>query len=524
MAELVPLGQMYASTVERYAERHAIRDDREDFNYAELGANARRLASALRGLGLTKGDRVAIVSDNSCEWAQLDRATAIGGFARVALLPRLHAAELAVIAADAEPAVVFADADWLARNGRDWVPHRGGPMVTMGSGERVGDVIGFADFLASGRDEEGPLPDGDDLAALLYTSGSTGKPKGVKVTHAGAGARVRGIRHELPSLGAGDVALHTAPVSHFSGGISEAVAAVGGLNVFAAAFDSVRVADQASSGDITVLPLVPTMITMLLRELERRGEPTGRIGNVKILPYAGSAIQPDRAALAGRYFGQAMRQLYGASEAQMPIASLAPHEHVTATNGRGLPRLASAGKPTTYVEVAIVDEDHRALPHGETGEIATRGPHVSPGYWRNAVATEETFRDGWCYTGDVGYLDEHGYLFILDRRKDMIITGGFNVNPREIENVASELPGIREVAVLGAPDERWGEAITAFVSLQPASDLTENAVIAHCRGQLGGYKVPKRVIVVEDLPKGGTGKVDKVELRNRLWANRERRV
>jgi acyl-CoA synthetase (AMP-forming)/AMP-acid ligase II len=149
---------------------------------------------------------------------------------------------------------------------------------------------------------------------------------------------------------------------------------------------------------------------------------------------------------------------------------------------------------------------------------------VSPGYWRNAVATEETFRDGWCYTGDVGYLDEHGYLFILDRRKDMIITGGFNVNPREIENVASELPGIREVAVLGAPDERWGEAITAFVSLQPASDLTENAVIAHCRGQLGGYKVPKRVIVVEDLPKGGTGKVDKVELRNRLWANRERRV
>lgn len=521
MTGIVPLGRMYADGFARFAERPALRDEHGDLTYAALGGRVRRLASALRDLGLAKGDRAVVVAPNSAEWAQVDRACAVGGFARVGLLPRLHAAELAQIVDDAEPSVVFVDADWSAEHGRTWIPARVRHVVTLGGG---GGVIPFTELVAAGHDEEAPLPDGDDLAAVLYTSGSTGLPKGVKVTHDNAGARVRGIRHELPTMGPADVALHTAPISHFSGGIGEAVAAAGGLNVLAAAFDAARVADQAAAGEVTVLPLVPTMITMLLEELERRGAPTGRVGRVAIVPYAGSAIQPDRAAKAHAYFGDAMQQLYGASEAQMPIAALAPKDHVADTNARGLPRLASAGRPTTYVEVAIVDEAHRPVPAGEAGEIATRGPHVGPGYWRNEDATAETFRDGWCYTGDVGYLDEHGYLFLLDRRKDMIITGGFNVYPREIENVVSAIAGVREVAVLGAPDERWGEAITAIVAPVPGSALTPEAVIARCREHLGGYKVPKRVVLVDELPKGGTGKINKVALREELWAGRERRV
>jgi acyl-CoA synthetase (AMP-forming)/AMP-acid ligase II len=515
---------MYASTFEKFAQRPAVRDDREELTYAELGARVRRLASALRGLGLHHGDRAVIISNNSSQWAQTERAIAIGGFVRVALLTRLHPAELAQIAADAEPSIVFADAEWLEKNGRAWIPPQVRRVVAMGPGAVSEGAVAFEDLVESGRDELAPLPDGEDLAAILYTSGSTGLPKGVKLTHNNAGARIRGILNELPSLGSDDVAVHTAPISHFSGGINEVVAAVGGLNIYEPVFKASQVADQAAAGEITVLPLVPTMITMLLEELERRGTPTGRIGNVKVVPYAGSAIQPDRAETAHRYFSDAMQQLYGASEAQMPIGALAPKDHVAVRNKRGLPRLASAGKPTKFVEVAIVDEDHQPVPEGETGEIATRGAHVGPGYWRNDEATAENFQNGWCYTGDVGYLDEHGYLFILDRRKDMIITGGFNVYPREIENVVSAIAGVREVAVLGAPDERWGEAITAIVSPTRGSELTPESVIAYCRDRLGGYKVPKTVLIVDELPKGGTGKVDKVQLREQLWAGRERRV
>jgi long-chain acyl-CoA synthetase len=521
---LIPLGQMYAETFTTHADRPAVRDDRGQLTYAELGVRSRRLASALRGLGLPRGARVVIVAPNSVEWVTTERAVAIAGFVRVSLLPRLHPAELAQIAADADPSVILADVDWLAATGQGWIPAGRIPVVALGAGAVPGGVLRFDELLDSGVDQEMPLPDGSDLAAILYTSGSTGLPKGVKLTHDNAGARIRGILHELPLMGPNDVAVHTAPISHFSGGINEAVCAVGGLNIQEAAFDAARLVDLVSSGEVTVLPLVPTMITMLLEELERRGAPIGQVGNVKILPYAGSAIQPDRAAKAQEYFGTAMQQFYGASEAQMPITALGPRDHILDTNERGLPRLASAGKPTTFVEVAIVDGDRNPVPQGEAGEIATRGAHVGPGYWRNDEATTETFHDGWCYTGDVGYLDEHGYLFMLDRRKDMIITGGFNVYPREIENVISEIPGVREVAVLGAPDERWGEAITAFVSLTPDSDVTSETIIAHCRDHLGGYKVPKKVLVMEDLPKGGTGKIKKPDLRELLWAGQDRRV
>jgi acyl-CoA synthetase (AMP-forming)/AMP-acid ligase II len=266
------------------------------------------------------------------------------------------------------------------------------------------------------------------------------------------------------------------------------------------------------------------MITMLLEELGHRGAPAGRVGNVRVLPYAGSAIRPDRAATARAYFGEAMQQVYGASEAQLPIATLRPEDHVDTVNERGLPRLASAGRVTPRVEVEIVDEHRRPVPAGTAGEIRTRGEHVSAGYWRRPEETAETFAGGWAHTGDVGYLDEHGYLFLLDRRKDMIITGGFNVYPREIENVVSALPGVREVAVVGAPDERWGEAVTAFVSTVPESDVTAEAVLAHCRAHLGGFKVPKQVVLTGELPRTGTGKIEKQALRERLWRGRDRRV
>jgi acyl-CoA synthetase (AMP-forming)/AMP-acid ligase II len=296
------------------------------------------------------------------------------------------------------------------------------------------------------------------------------------------------------------------------------------LNVLKQGFEVGEVLDAAGAGEITVLPLVPTMITMLLEELERRGEPQGGIGSLMLVPYAGSAIQPDRAAAAAAYFGETMHQVYGASEVMLPTTSLPPTDHVATTNERGLPRLASAGKPTHLVEVRVVDEDRKELPQGEIGEIKVFGEHTASGYWQKPQETKEAFDDGWVYTGDVGFIDEFGYLFILDRRKDMIVSGGFNVYPREVENVISSLPGVREVAVVGAPDKRWGELITAVVSKVPGAELSADDVIARCRESIGGYKVPKRVVFVEDLPKNATGKIQKLELREELWADEVRRV
>ncbi|MBC3191721.1 AMP-binding protein [Pseudonocardia sp. C8] len=519
-----PLGRLYARTHAEHADRAAVRDDRRELTFGELGTRSRRLAQAFRRAGAGPGERIALLSPNCCEWVEVEHAAALGGLLRVGLLPRLHTAELAHITADSEPAVVVVDGEWLAVHGRGWIPDSVAQVVVLGPTDVPAGCVPFEEFVAAGTDDELPLPEADADAWLLYTSGSTGHPKGVRTTHASIGALIRNALDALPPIGPGDTALHTAPVSHFSGGIAAVLTAAGGLNVLHRAFEPARVADLAEQGEITVLPLVPTMITMLLEELDRRGTPSGRVGDVRLLPYAGSAIRPDRAERARAWFGEAMQQVYGASEAMLPITTLRPGDHVPTVNERGLPRLASAGRVTRHVELEIVDEQRHPLPPGSDGEIRTRGEHVGPGYWRQPEATAETFSDGWAHTGDVGYLDENGYLFILDRRKDMIITGGFNVYPSEIENVVSSIPGVHEVAVVGAPSDRWGEEVTAFVVLADGTGSDVERIIRHCREHLGGYKVPKSVVVVDELPKTGTGKIQKQVLRADLWRGRDRRV
>jgi acyl-CoA synthetase (AMP-forming)/AMP-acid ligase II len=220
-----------------------------------------------------------------------------------------------------------------------------------------------------------------------------------------------------------------------------------------------------------------------------------------------------------------MMQFYGASEAPMPLTALHPDQHLDDGADGRLPRLASAGRPNVNVELKIIGAQGETLPQGETGEIAARGDHITPGYWQQPEATAEVLDDqGWLRTGDVGYLDEHGFLFIVDRKKDMIVTGGFNVFPREVENAISTMDGVREVAVVAAPSVQWGEQIVAVVVLTPAAELTPADVIEYCRGLIGRYKIPKEVMLVDELPKSATGKIDKRSIREELWAGHGRRV
>jgi acyl-CoA synthetase (AMP-forming)/AMP-acid ligase II len=519
----IPIAQTYNETYARFADRLAVRDEHAELTYAQLGQQARRFANAVRGLGVPHDARVVMVGPNSCEWLAADQGLALAGYTRAGILPRLHPVEVAQIAEDIEPSLVIVDAQWLANAGSAWIPSGVSEIVILGAGGTPQSHPVFADVIASANDDELPLPSPDSIAWVMYTSGSTGLPKGVLGTQISVGAMLRNGFHEI-AYRSEDVAFHTAPISHFSGSIMMTVAAAGGLNILRKSFEVDDVIAAAEGGQVTVLPLVPTMITLLVEEMTRRGSPQGGVGAVRMLIYAGSAIQPDRAAKAAQYFGQVMTQVYGLSESPLPITVLRPEDHIDVAVAGGLPRLASAGRPAEFVGVTIIDERDQELPTGEVGEIRVSGEQVSSGYWRQPEATAEVFAGQSVKSGDLGYIDEEGFLFILDRRKDMIITGGFNVYPREVENAISTMPGVREVAVIGAPDDRWGESITAVIALEPAAAIDQDQVIAFCRTKLGGFKVPKRVTFVEELPKSGVGKILKAQIKAELWAGRARKV
>ncbi|MGE0066566.1 MAG: class I adenylate-forming enzyme family protein, partial [Solirubrobacterales bacterium] len=390
----VPIAEIYRQCHLQFADRRALRDDRRGLTFGELGAQARRFGNALRDRGVADDARVVMVAPNSCDWVVADQGLALGGYTRVGVLPRLHASEVAQIAADIDPSAVLVDAEWLAANGTDWIPPQVSEIVILGDNAEIAENhVRFEDFVASGSEDELPDPDPESIVWVMYTSGSTGLPKGVLASQRSIGAMLRNGLKEV-EFRADDIAVHTAPVSHFTGSIHIAVGAVGGLNILKPGFEVGEVIEIASAGEVTVLPLVPTMITMLIEELGRRGAPEGGIGAVRMIPYAGSAIQPDRAAKAREFFGEVMTQFYGASEAPLPITVLQPGDHVDVAKEGGLPRLASAGRRAHYVGLEILDEEGKPLPAGETGEFRVSGEQVAPGDWRQPEASAEGCEDG----------------------------------------------------------------------------------------------------------------------------------
>lgn len=522
------VSELMLRSYRRYADRPAVEDGTRSLTYGELHREARSVAAGLTAAGAAPGDRVMLIGLNSVDWVVVDHACYLGGFVRVAPLTRLHPKELAQIAADSEPVVLLADRAWLDASGTDFLPPSVTSIVTI-NGSALPGTIPFADLLATrpSGDEELVFRRPDDAAWLLFTSGSTGLPKGVELSDRAVGAMTRNILEALPDLGTDDVMLHTAPLSHFSGALGLGVFAAGGLNLLHLTFERDDVVAALNGGRLSLLALVPTQITILTDDLLQRsaaGSPVDT-SSLRGIVYAGSAIAPDRLARAQQLFGPIMTQFYGASESPMPMTRLLAEEHVDTVGSSGLPRLASAGRPSRFVGIRVVGPDGEPLPTGESGEIQCRGEQVMTGYWRNAEASSEVLdADGWLSTGDVGLIDDDGYLFIVDRRKDMIVSGGFNVFPREVENVISTMAQVREVAVVGAPSEKWGEQITAVVSLQPGATLVEADVVAHCREAIAGYKVPKTVLFVDDLPKSGVGKIQKNVIREEMWAGRSRRV
>jgi long-chain acyl-CoA synthetase len=491
--------------------------------FREAEARVNRLAHALRALGGRPGDRVGMLVANRPEGLETILAPMKGGMGVVPMNVRLHPAEHAHMLNDAGARILVYDAEL-----RDHVAQVRGELATVERFVAIGTPpAGDLDFagIAAGRPATPPDVEiaPDDLAWLFYTSGTTGRPKGAVLTHRNLLAMVQLFLLDLNPAVETDVLLHAAAITHGSGLAMFHHVARGAASAFAAgrSFDPPRIFEAIQRHRVTTMFLAPTMIHLLTQHPARTRYD---LSSLHTIFYGGGPMYVEQQQAAVRAFGPIFTQLFGQGEAPMCCTVLRKEEHVAGEDPVRRRRLASAGRETTAVRLRVVDEQDRDVPPGHPGEIVVRGDLVMAGYWQQPAATAEALRNGWLHTGDVGHLDDDGYVYITDRRKDLIISGGANIYPREVEEVLCTHPAVYEAAVVGVPDETWGEAVKALVVLRPGVVATEADLVEHCRRHLASYKKPRSVEFLGELPKNAYGKILKRELRERYWAGRERRV
>ncbi|HXZ42516.1 MAG TPA: AMP-binding protein [Terriglobales bacterium] len=363
--------------------------------------------------------------------------------------------------------------------------------------------------------------DPDRLAGLVPTGGTTGPAKGVRVTNLALGTMTEMAAHYWRGDVEHPVCLNTAPLSHAAGVLAFMMCSVGATHVIMPKFDALEVLRNIERYRVTHLYLPPTALYNLLAHPQVHDFDYSSLRGFLL---AGSPVAPDKLRSAVEVFGPCMCQSYGQTEAPMIMTFLDCKTIAAAAAGDHPERLASCGRPTLAVRLAITDDAGRILPAGERGEIVARGSLVCGGYYKMPEATAEIRAHGWHHTGDVGYMDEEGYVYIVDRKKDMIISGGFNVYCAEVEAAVMALPEVYECAVIGVPHDNWGEAVKAFVVLRPGASLSEAAVISHCKQKLGGVKAPKSVEFCDEIPKTAAGKIDRKKMRAPYWEHAERQV
>ncbi len=513
------MGELLRHSIRLHPRVVALRDERRQVTFRELGVEVERMAGRLVGLGLRRGDRVAVLARNRIEYICLYLAAAETGMVTVPLNWRLGPGEILHILEHSGAKALLAERPFLrVVDGFRSEIEGLGSFVDLDGGTST--WLSYADLPVA---SSWPRPQERDDAVQMYTSGTTGAPKGVLLTHKNLVWNTLIWHREMPLQPERSRFLQVTPLFHI-GGLTMALCsmAAGATEIMLREFAPDLVARSLQEDQVTHALLVPSMMRWLLSEPSARDR---RFPRLERMLYGGSPIPGDLLVEAMERFDCGFVQGYGLTETCAAVTALRPRDHLFAS-GRPLPRrLSSVGREILCTRVAVVDPAGKPLGPEEVGEIVARGRHITSGYWRMPEVTARTIRDGWFHTGDLGSFDEDGYLYIVDRLKDLILVGGENVAPREVEDVLHLHPAVKEAAVIGIPHQVWGETVLALVVTRGrGGDALARELIRHCRASLALFKCPRKVIFRDHLPRNAAGKVQKARLREPWWRHRKRKV
>ena len=499
---------------ERFPDYTCIVYKGRTFTYSEINERANRLAWSLINRGYAKGTRVACLQYNSNQSFELFLGMWKAGIIMVPLNTRDSVAQNMDILRDSEATALIFGSEFMDQieqirqvlpDVKEFICH----------GNHQGQIVDYESILADSDPSEPDFDiDENDIYKIHYTSGTTGKPRGVLMTYRNRKEQIANVFMNADMLISKDeVFLHVAPLTHAAGYYSTPFYLKGAKHVILDKFDTTVLLETIEKEKVTCTLLVPTMIVMLL---EHKNIHSYDLKSLQRIFYGTAPMPTSKLKEAVSVFGNIFRQNYGLTEAVQPLTHLTPEEHMLDSEEDIVKRLSSAGTRALGVEVRIVNENDKDIPIGQIGEIILRSPHISPGYLNLPEVTEQTYKGGWLHTGDLGYRDGGGYHYIVDRKKDMIISGGFNIYSREVEIFLDSHPSVLESAVIGAPDEKWGEIVKAFVVLKKDKDKpTDQELMDFCIEKgLTKYKVPKLIRFIGSLPKNENRKIIKMDLEN----------
>jgi acyl-CoA synthetase (AMP-forming)/AMP-acid ligase II len=502
-----------------YGTQAALLFEGRRFTFAEQAARMFRLANALLGNGLKKQERVAVLARNCSEYIEIFGACEIAGFVAINLNVRLSDAELATICRDSQPSAMICSKDFLAQ-ARALAAQLSCIRIRIAIGSEDADTLSYEHLVSeSSADEPAATAGPGDIAYLMYTSGTTGGPKGVMISHAAMVEATRMLSHE-GGTSPTDKALIVMPLFHLGGKIEQMnFNLMGAEVVLKAAFDAEDILDTIEKERVTAAHFAPAMIQRLLDVLEAKPYD---VSTLRCVHYASAPMPGPLLRRAIDRMGPVFVQVYGMTECLIGTI-LKSHQHLR-SSPEGERRLRSAGQPLLGNEVKIVREDGTACDTGEIGEILFRSPTIMSGYWNKPELTAEVVRDGWIHTQDLGFVDGSNFVYVVDRKKDMIISGGENIYSWEVEEALRAHPDVADVAVIAVPDEVWGESVKACVQMRPGRSVSEAELIDYARSKIASYKKPRSIDFVQSLPRLFNGKIDKKALRAPYWRGHDRQV